>query len=127
MQALREYSPVSLKLTDSWVRLWLVLSAMSPKIGLVNCYRQDWLVCIIIVYHVQSSLPIPPTLGTDKKAAVFGNCWWKQSIYNQDKPYLGLENGQRYCGEAVRGGIKTIYLIFTDLWRQSPLLGTSCN
>ena len=47
---------------------------------------------------------LPPNtadLGTDERAAVKG------VIYNQEKPYLGLENGQHYKGGGgggVNGG-----------------------
>ena len=57
--------------------------------------------------HSFMNTVVPPNtadLGTDEKAAVFGNRRYWESYNNLKKPYLELGNGRRYWGEAVLGG-----------------------
>ena len=57
---------------------------------------------------IKSSLPIPPISGLMKKRRYSETGGERSHIYNQEKPYLGLENRWRYGGGGggeQKGGI----------------------
>ena len=80
------------------------LKGMSIKKHILSPINVDVLIMLQAAFDVQSSLPIPliMILGLAKKRRY----WDWESYNNLQNPYLGLENGRRYCegGGIGRGG-----------------------
>ena len=99
--------------------------------------RKEWL---FLYWYSRPPPPNTADLGTDEKAAVFGNQRYSEiggigsHIYNIQNPSLGLGNGRRYWGGGMRywegqywGGGGTTVLVDLYGCTMSPWLSCSHN